>query len=66
MEVDENENWDMGDMYGLEMIGELNEKELVEELKKLREEIEVMKRVVENVENVEEMYYEEYVKRGEE
>ena len=44
----------------------MNEKELVEELKKLREEIEVMKRVVENVENVEEMYYEEYVKRGEE
>ena len=40
--IDENENWDMGDMYGLEMIGELNEKELVEELKNLREEIEVM------------------------
>lgn len=66
MEIDENEGWDMGDVYGWEMIGELNEKELVEELKKLREEIEVMKRVVENVENVEEMYYEEYVKRGEE
>ena len=43
----------MGDMYGLEMIGELNKKELVEELKNLREEIEVMKRVLENVEMVE-------------
>lgn len=64
MEIDENENWDMGDMYGLEMIGELNEKELVEELKNLREEIEVMKRVVENVEEIEEVYYEEYLKRG--
>lgn len=63
MEIDENENWDMGDMYGLEMIGELNEKELVEELKNLREEIEVMKRVVENVEEIEEVYYEEYLKR---
>ena len=66
MEIDENENWDMGDMYGLEMIGELNEKELVEELKNLREEIEVMKRVVKNVEILEEIYYEEYLKRGEE
>ena len=28
LEIDENENWDIGDMYGLEMIGELNEKEL--------------------------------------
>ena len=46
MEIDENENWDMGDMYGLEMIGELNEKELVEELKNLREEIEVMERML--------------------
>ena len=63
MEIDENENWDMGDMYGLEMIGELNEKELVEELKNLREEIEVMKRVLENVEEIEEVYYEEYLKR---
>lgn len=66
LEIDENENWDMGDMYGLEMIGELNEKELVEELKNLREEIEVMKRVVKNVEILEEIYYEEYLKRGEE
>ena len=64
LEIDENENWDMGDMYGLEMIGELNEKELVEELKNLREEIEVMKRVLKNVEEIEEVYYEEYLKRG--
>ena len=63
MEIDENENWDMGDMYGLEMIGELNEKELVEELKNVREEIEVMKRVLENVEEIGEVYYEEYLKR---
>lgn len=66
MVIDENEGWDMGDMYGWEMIGVLNEKRLVEELKMLREEIEVMKRVVENVEIIEEIYYEEYVKRGEE
>jgi DNA gyrase/topoisomerase IV subunit A len=63
LEIDENKSWDMGDMYGLEMIGELNEKELVEELKNLREEIEVMKRVLENVEEIEEVYYEEYLKR---
>ena len=63
MERDGNEKWDMGDMYGLEMIGELNEKELVEELKNLREEIEVMKRVLENVEEIGEVYYEEYLKR---
>lgn len=63
LEIDENENWDMGDMYGLEMIGELNEKELVEELKNLREEIEVMRRVLKNVEEIEEVYYEEYLKR---
>ena len=49
-----------------EMIGELNEKELVEELKNLREEIEVMRRVLKNVEEIEGVYYEEYLKRGEE
>ena len=66
MVIDENDIWDMEDMYGLDMIGVLNEKRLVEELKMLREEIEVMKRVVENVEIIEKIYYEEYVKRGEE
>ena len=38
-------------------------KKMVEELKNLREEIEVMKRVLENVEEIEEVYYEEYLKR---
>ena len=46
------------------MFGELNKKELVEELKNLREEIEVLERVLKNVEEIEEVYYEEYLKRG--
>ena len=63
MEIDENGNWDMGDMYGLDVIGELDDKELVSVLKMMREEIEVMRRVLKNVEEIEEVYYEEYLKR---
>jgi DNA gyrase/topoisomerase IV subunit A len=66
LEIDEENVWDMGDMIGLDVIGELNEKELVEELKNLREEIKVMRRVLKNVEEIEEVYYKEYLKRREE
>ena len=64
MEIDEENVWDMGDMIGLDVIGELDDKELVSVLKMMREEIEVMRRVLKNVEEIEEMYYEEYLKRG--
>jgi len=64
MEIDEENVWDMGDMIGLDVIGELDDKELVSVLKKMREDIEVMRRVLKNVEEIEEMYYEEYLKRG--
>jgi len=64
MEIDEENVWDMGDMIGLDVIGELDDKELVSVLKEMREEIEVMRRVLKNVEEIEEVYYEEYVKRG--
>ena len=66
MEIDEENVWDMGDMIGLDVIGELDDKELVSVLKMMREEIEVMRRVLKNVEEIEEVYYEEYLKRGEE
>lgn len=66
MEIDEENVWDMGDMIGLDVIGELDDKELVSILKEMREEIEVLKRVLKNVEEIEEVYYEEYLKRGEE
>lgn len=64
MEIDEENVWDMGDMIGLDVIGELDDKELVDVLKMMREEIEVMRRVLKNVEEIEEVYYEEYLKRG--
>jgi hypothetical protein len=64
MEIDEENVWDMGDMIGLDVIGELDDKELVSILKEMREEIEVMRRVLKNVEEIEEVYYEEYLKRG--
>jgi len=64
MEIDEENVWDMGDMIGLDVIGELDDKELVSVLKMMREEIEVMRRVLKNVEEIEEVYYEEYLKRG--
>ena len=64
MGIDENDLWDMGDVYGLDVVGELEDGELVSELKEMRKEIEVMERVLKNVEMIEEMYYEEYVKRG--
>ena len=63
MEIDEENVWDMGDMIGLDVIGELDDKELVSILKEMREEIEVMRRVLKNVEEIEEVYYEEYLKR---
>ena len=50
MEIDEENVWDMGDMIGLDVIGELDDKELVDVLKMMREEIEVMRRVLKNVE----------------
>ena len=64
LEIDENKSWDMGDMIGLDVIDELDDKELVSILKMMREEIEVMRRVLKNVEEIEEVYYEEYLKRG--
>lgn len=64
MEIDEENVWDMGDMIGLDVIDELDDKELVSVLKMMREEIEVMRRVLKNVEEIEEVYYEEYLKRG--
>ena len=45
------------------MIGELDDKELVSILKEMGEEIEVLRRVLKNVEEIEEVYYEEYLKR---
>lgn len=64
--VDENNSWDRGDMLELDVICELDDEGLVSVLKEMREEIEVLKRVLKNVEEIEEMYYEEYLKRGEE
>lgn len=64
LEIDEENVWDMGDMIGLDVIDELDDKELVDVLKMMREEIEVMRRVLKNVEEIEEVYYEEYLKRG--
>lgn len=62
--VDENNSWDRGDMLELDVICELDDEGLVSVLKEMREEIEVLKRVLKNVEEIEEMYYEEYLKRG--
>ncbi|MDD2255249.1 MAG: hypothetical protein PHT97_10910 [Methanoculleus sp.] len=64
MEVDEENVWDMGDMIGLDVIGELDDEVLVSVLKEMGEEIEVLRRVLKNVEEIEEVYYEEYLKRG--
>lgn len=64
MEIDENKSWDMGDMIGLDVVGEMSDGEVVSVLKEMREEIEVLKRVLKNVEEIEEVYYEEYLKRG--
>lgn len=62
--VDKNNSWDRGDMLELDVICELDDEGLVSVLKEMREEIEVLKRVLKNVEEIEEMYYEEYLKRG--
>jgi len=70
LEIDENKSWDMGDMLGLdnlcevEVSGGLDDEGLVSVLKGMREEIEVLRRVLKNVEEIEEVYYEEYLKRG--
>jgi len=48
----------------LDVVGEMSDGEVVSVLKEMREEIEVLKRVLKNVEEIEEVYYEEYLKRG--
>jgi hypothetical protein len=63
MEIDEENVWDMGDMIGLDMIGELDDKELVSILKEMREEIEVLERVLKNVREIRGEYVKEIKRR---
>lgn len=62
--VDKNNSWDMGDMLGLDVICELEENDLKDMIKKINVDIEVLRRVLKNVEDIEEVYYDEYLKRG--
>lgn len=63
LEIDEENVWDMGDMIGLDMIGELDDKELVSILKEMREEIEVLERVLKNVREIRGEYVKEIKRR---
>ena len=63
MEIDEENVWDMGDMIGLDMIGELDDKELESILKEMREEIEVLERVLKNVREIRGEYVKEIKRR---
>ena len=63
MEIDEENVWDMGDMIGLDVIGELDDKELVSILKEMREEIEVLERVLKNVREIRGEYVKEIKRR---
>ena len=63
MEIDEENVWDMGDMIGLDVIGELDDKELVSVLKEMREEIEVLERVLKNVREIRGEYVKEIKRR---
>lgn len=64
MEIDEENVWDMGDMIGLDVIGELDDKELVSILKEMREEIEVLERVLKNVREIRGEYVKEIKRRS--
>ena len=54
VEIDENDVWDMGEMFGLDVLGEMSEVELRSVVVEYENVEEVLERVLENVREIEE------------
>lgn len=64
VEIDENGVWDMGEMFGLDVLGEMSEVELRSVVVEYENVEEVLERVLENVREIRGEYVEEIKRRS--
>jgi hypothetical protein len=63
VEIDENDVWDMGEMFGLDVLGEMSEVELGSVVVEYENVEEVLERVLKNVREIREEYVKEIKRR---
>ena len=64
VEIDENDVWDMGEMFGLDVLGEMSEVELRSVVVEYENVEEVLERVLENVREIRGEYVKEIERRS--
>ena len=63
VEIDENDVWDMGEIFGLDVLGEMSEVELGSVVVEYENVEEVLERVLKNVREIREEYVKEIKRR---
>lgn len=63
VEIDENDVWDMGEMFGLDVLGEMSEVELGSVVVEYENVEEVLERVLKNVREIRGEYVKEIERR---
>lgn len=64
VEIDENDVWDMGEMFGLDVLGEMSEVELGSVVVEYENVEEVLERVLKNVREIRGEYVKEIERRS--
>jgi len=64
VEIDENNVWDMGEMFGLDVLGEMSEVELRSVVVEYENVEEVLERVLKNVREIRGVYVKETERRS--
>jgi len=64
VEIDENDVWDMGEMFGLDVLGEMSEVELRSVVVEYENVEEVLERVLKNVREIRGVYVKEIERRS--
>ena len=64
VEIDENDVWDMGEMFGLDVLGEMSEVELRNVVVEYENVEEVLERVLKNVREIRGEYVKEIKRRS--
>lgn len=64
VEIDENDVWDMGEMFGLDVLGEMSEVELRSVVVEYENVEKVLERVLENVREIRGEYVKEIERRS--
>jgi len=64
VEIDENNVWDMGEMFGLDVLGEMSEVELRSVVVEYENVEEVLERVLKNVREIRGVYVKEIKRRS--